>query len=53
MDEDPVIKELHKAKDRLARRYSFSAEALGQALIKKQKTWPRKRAAAALDQPVE
>ena len=37
MEKDPVIKELHQAKDKLARKYKFSVDALGRALMKKQK----------------
>ena len=53
MSEDAVIKELHEAKDELASKYGFSVEALGRALIRKQKARPRVRKPPLLKRAAE
>ena len=40
MDEDPILKELHEAKDKLGRKYGLRVEVLGRALMRKQGAAP-------------
>ncbi len=47
MDKDPVLKELHEAKDKLAAKYGFSVERLGRALMRRQKVHRRRATAAS------
>jgi hypothetical protein len=37
VEKDPVLRELHEAKDKLAAKYGFSVDRLGKALIRKQR----------------
>ncbi len=53
MEKDPVMRELHEAKDKVAAKYGYSVQRLGRALIRKQEARKHNGTSASSTRPAK